>query len=50
MKKKSNVKKKAEKVSVIFQNNNPLKYKEPSCPIISWLIKEYKTEKALLDL
>jgi hypothetical protein len=50
VKRKSNVKKKAEKVSVILQNNNSLKYKDPSCPIISCLIREYKTKKVLLDL
>jgi len=47
------VKKKAfltEKVSVILQNNNALKYKDPGCPIISCFIGEHKIKKALLDL
>jgi len=41
MKRKLNVKKKAflaEQVSVILQNNNALKYKDPSCPTISCFI------------
>jgi hypothetical protein len=53
MKRKLNVKKKAflaEQVSVILQNNNALKYKDPGCPIISCFIREHKIEKALLDL
>jgi hypothetical protein len=37
-------------VSVIFQNNNALKYKDPDCPTISCFIGEHKIEKALLDL
>ena len=40
----------AEQVSVILQNNNALKYKDPSCPIISCFIGEHKIETALLDL
>ena len=40
----------AEQVSVILQNNNALKYKDPDCPIISCFIREHKIEKALLDL
>jgi len=40
----------AEQVSVILQNNNALKYKDPGCPIISCFIREHKIEKALLDL
>jgi hypothetical protein len=51
MKRKMNVKKKAflaEQVSVILQNNNALKYKDPGCPIISCFIGEHKIEKALL--
>jgi hypothetical protein len=53
VKKKLNVKKKAflaEQVSVILQNNNALKYKDPGCPIISCFIGEHKIERALLDL
>jgi hypothetical protein len=53
VKRKLNVKKKAfvaEQVSVILQNNNALKYKDPSCPIISCFIGEHKIETALLDL
>jgi hypothetical protein len=53
VKKKLNVKKKAflaEQVSVILQNNNALKYKDPSCPTISCFIGEHKIERALLDL
>jgi hypothetical protein len=36
--------------SVILQNNNALKYKDPSCSTISCFIREHKIEKALLDL
>jgi hypothetical protein len=36
--------------SVILQNNNALKYKDPGCSIISCFIREHKIEKALLDL
>jgi hypothetical protein len=53
VKRKLNVKKKAflaEQVSVILQNNNALKYKDPSCPTISCFIGEHKIEKGLLDL
>jgi len=53
VKRKLNVKKKAflvEQVSVILQNNNALKYKDPSCPTISCFIGEHKIKKALLDL
>jgi len=53
VKRKLNVKKKvflAEQVSVILQNNNALKYKDPGCPTISWFIGEHKIEKAFLDL
>jgi len=53
VKRKLNVKKKAflaEQGSVILQNNNALKYKDPGCPIISCFIGEHKIEKALLDL
>jgi hypothetical protein len=53
VKRKLNVKKKAflaEQVSVILKNNNALKYKNPSCPIISCFIGENKIEKALFDL
>jgi hypothetical protein len=53
MKRKRNVKKKAflaKQVTVILQNNNALKYKDPGCPIISCFIGEHKIERALLDL
>jgi len=53
VKRKLNVKKKgflAEQVNVILQNNNALKYKDPSCPTISFFIGEHKIEKVLLDL
>jgi len=53
VKRKLNVKKKAflaEQVSVILQNNNALKYKDPGCPIISCFIGEHKIKNALLDL
>jgi hypothetical protein len=53
VKRKLNVKKKAflaEQVSVILQNNNALKYKDPGCPIISCFIGEHKIKRALLDL
>jgi hypothetical protein len=53
VKRKLNVKKKAflaEQVSVILQNNNALKYKDPGCPIISCFIGEHKIERALFDL
>ena len=53
VKRKLNVKKKvflAEQVSVILQNNDALKYKDPGCPTISCFIGEYKIERALLDL
>jgi len=39
-----------EQVSVILQNNNALKYKDPGCPIISCFIREHKIERALLYL
>jgi hypothetical protein len=51
VKRKLNVKKKAflaEQVSVILQNNDALKYKDPGCPTISCFIGEHKIEKALL--
>jgi len=38
------------RTSVILQNNNALKYKDPGCPIISCFIGEYKIERDLLDL
>jgi len=53
MKRKLNVKKKvflAEQVSVIHQNNNTLKYKDPGYPTISCFIGEHKIKKALHDL
>jgi hypothetical protein len=53
VKRKLNVKKKAflaEQVGAILQNNNALKYKDPSCLTISCFIKEHKIERALLDL
>jgi hypothetical protein len=40
----------AEQVSVILQNNNALKYKDPGCPTISCFIGEHKIERALFDL
>jgi len=40
----------AEQVSVILQNDNALKYKDPGCPTISCFIGEHKIERALLDL
>jgi len=40
----------AEQVSVILQNNNALKYKDPGYPTISYFIGEHKIERALLDL
>jgi hypothetical protein len=49
VKRKLNVKMKAflaEQVSVILQNNNALKYKDPGCPIISCFIGEHKIEKS----
>ena len=53
VKRKLNVKKKAslaEQVSVILQNNNALKCKDPGCPTISCFIGEHKIERVLLDL
>jgi hypothetical protein len=53
VKRKLNVKKKAflaKQVSVILQNNNALKYKDPGCPTISCFIGEHKIERALLVL
>jgi len=53
VKRKLNVKKKAflaKQVSVILQNNNALKYKDPGCPTISCFIGEHKIDRALLDL
>jgi len=50
---KLNVKKKpflAEQVSVILQNNNALKYKDPGCPIISCFIGDIKLKKLYLIL
>jgi hypothetical protein len=38
------------RISVILQNNNALKYKDPGCPTISCLIGEHKIKRALLDL
>jgi hypothetical protein len=38
------------RTSVILQNNNALKYKDPGCPIISCFIGEHKIERDLLDL
>ena len=38
------------RTSVILQNNNALKYKDPGCPTISCFIEEHKIERALLDL
>jgi hypothetical protein len=48
VKRKLNVKKKvflAEQVSVILQNKNALKYKDPGCPTISYFIREHKIKK-----
>ena len=53
VKRKLNLKKKAflaEQVSVILQNKNALKYKDPGYPKISCFIGEHKIERALLDL
>jgi len=53
VKRKLNVKKKdflAKQVSVILQNNNALKYKDPGCLTISCFIGEHKIEGALLDV
>jgi len=53
VKRKLNVKKKGfltEQVSVILQNNNALKYKDPGWHIISCFFGEHKIERALLDL
>jgi hypothetical protein len=53
VKRKLNVKRKtflAEQVSVILQNNNALKYKDPGCLTISCFIGDHKIKKALLDL
>jgi len=38
------------RTSAILQNNNALKYKDSSFPIISCFIGEHKIERALLDL
>jgi hypothetical protein len=40
----------SQKVSVILQNNNALKYKDPGCLTISFFIGKHKIERALLDL
>jgi hypothetical protein len=40
----------AEQVSVILQNDNTLKYKNPGCPTISCFIGEHKIDRALLNL
>jgi len=51
VKRKLNVKKKAflaKQVSAILQNNNALKYKDPSCPIISCFIGDNKIERVLI--
>jgi hypothetical protein len=40
----------AEQVSVVLQNNNVLKYKDPGCPTISCFIGEHKIKKVLPDL
>jgi len=53
VKRKLNVKKISflvEQISVILQNNNALKYKDPGCPTISCFIGKHKIEKYLLDL
>ena len=51
VKRKLNVKKKAflvEQVSAILQNNNALKYKDPSCPTISCCIGEHKIKRLVV--
>ena len=40
----------AEQVSTILSTNNKLKYKDPSCPTISCIIRGHKIGHALLDL
>jgi hypothetical protein len=53
VKRKLNVKKISflvEQISVILQNNNALKYKDPGCPTISCFIGKHKIKKYLLDL
>jgi len=53
VKRNLNVKKKAflaEQVSVILQNDNALKYKDPGCPTISCFIGEHKIDRVILDL
>ncbi|RVW25428.1 hypothetical protein CK203_114588 [Vitis vinifera] len=48
-----NVNKKAfltEQVSAIIQCKSPLKYKDPGCPTISFMIGGIVVQKALLDL
>jgi hypothetical protein len=53
VKRKTNVPKKVcltEQVSYIVQCKLPIKYKDPGCPIISWMIGVSQIEKALLDL
>ena len=40
----------AEQVSSIISTNSTLKYKDPSCPTISCIIRDNKIRRALLDL
>ena len=40
----------AKHVSFILSTNNALKYKDPSCPTISCIIRDNKIRRALLDL
>ena len=53
IKRKHQVSKKAflaEQVSSIISTQNTLKYKDPGCPIISYIIGDNKIDHALLDL
>ena len=53
VKRKMNVQKKAfliEEVSSILQTNTPLKFKNPNCPTISIIIRDFRVKLALLDL
>jgi hypothetical protein len=53
VKRKLNVKKKAflaEQVSVILQNNNALKYKDPGCPTFLALLENIKLKELYLIL
>jgi hypothetical protein len=53
IKRKTNVPKKAyltEQVSSILQCKLPIKYKDPGCPTISYMIGANQIDRALLDL